>query len=202
MAMKQRQPPVQAGDLPRRGETLSVKKSSPAAAIAADWRYKMANGITELLDELYNMVSDAWGLPLGAEKCVIERNKALDLLDEIKEQLPTELAEAQRLVSARSEFIANAKKEADSMRKAAEEHARRMVDEQTIIKAAKMRSNEIINAAEKRGLALRKAANEYADDAMRRTESAISEALEEVRQSRVKFRSAASADAAGISVEE
>ena len=44
----------------------------------------MANGITELLDELYNMVSDAWGLPLGAEKCVIERNKALDLLDEIK----------------------------------------------------------------------------------------------------------------------
>ena len=162
----------------------------------------MANGITELLDELYNMVSDAWGLPLGAEKCVIERNKALDLLDEIKEQLPTELAEAQRLVSARSEFIANAKKEADSMRKAAEEHARRMVDEQTIIKAAKMRSNEIINAAEKRGLALRKAANEYADDAMRRTESAISEALEEVRQSRVKFRSAASADAAGISVED
>ncbi len=162
----------------------------------------MANGITELLDELYNMVSDAWGLPLGAEKCVIERNKALDLLDEIRAQFPTELAEAQRLVSARSEFIANAKKEADSMRKAAEEHARRMVDEQTIVKAAKMRSNEIINAAEKRSLALKKAANEYADDAMRRTESAISEALEEVRQSRVRFRSAASADAAGTAAEE
>ena len=162
----------------------------------------MANGITELLDELYNMVSDAWSLPLGAEKCVIERNKALDLLDEIRAQFPTELAEAQRLVSARSEFIANAKKEADSMRKAAEEHARRMVDEQTIVKAAKMRSNEIINAAEKRSLALKKAANEYADDAMRRTESAISEALEEVRQSRVRFRSAASADAAGTAAEE
>ena len=162
----------------------------------------MANGITELLDELYNMVSDAWGLPLGAEKCVIERNKALDLLDEIRTQFPTELAEAQRLVNARSEFIANAKKEADSMRKAAEEHARRMVDEQTIVKAAKMRSNEIINAAEKRGLALRKAANEYADDAMRRTESAISEALDEVRQSRIRFRSAASADAAGTAAEE
>ena len=73
----------------------------------------MANGITELIDELYNMVSDAWGLPLGAEKCVIERDKALDLLEEIKAQLPAEVAEAKRLVSARSEFIANAKKEKD-----------------------------------------------------------------------------------------
>ena len=159
----------------------------------------MANGVTELLDELYNMVSDAWGLPLGAEKCVIERNKALDLLDEIKAQLPTEMAEAQRLVNARAEFIANAKKEADNMRRAAEEHAKRMVEEQTIVKAAKLRSNEILTAAEKRALSLRKAANEYADDAMRRTEGAISEALEEVRQSRVKFRAAASADAASMS---
>ena len=67
----------------------------------------MANGITELIDELYNMISDAWGLPLGAEKCVIEREKALDLIDEIKAQLPAEVAEAKRLVNARSEFIAN-----------------------------------------------------------------------------------------------
>lgn len=157
----------------------------------------MANGITELIDELYNMISDAWGLPLGAEKCVIERNNALDLLDEIKENLPTEIAEAQRLVSARAEFIANAKKEADNMRRAAEEHAKRMVEEQTIVKASKLRSNEIISAAESRSAALKKAANDYADDAMRRTESAISEALEEVRQSRVKFRAAAAENAAG-----
>jgi len=154
----------------------------------------MANGITELIDELYNMVSDAWGLPLGAEKCVIERDRALDLLEEIKAQLPAEVAEAKRLVNARSEFITNAKKEAENMRKAAEEHAKRMVEEQTIVKASKLRAAEIIEAAQKRTNSLRKAANDYADDAMRRTESAISEALEEVRKSRAKFRAAASAE--------
>jgi hypothetical protein len=77
----------------------------------------MASGVGELIEMLYNMVSDAWGLPLGAEKCVIERDKVLDLLDEIKAQLPTELAEAKRLVNARAEFIANAKKEADTIKK-------------------------------------------------------------------------------------
>ena len=149
----------------------------------------MASGVNELIEMLYNMVSDAWGLPLGAEKCVIERDKVLDLLDEIKAQLPTELAEAKRLVNARTEFIANAKKEADTIKKAAEEHARRLVEEQAIIRTAKAKGNEIITVAETKSVELKKAANEYADDALRRTESAIAEALDEVRQSRIRFRS-------------
>jgi hypothetical protein len=38
---------------------------------------------------------------------------------------------------------------------------------------------------------IRRVANEYADDALRRTEEAISAALDEVRQSRSRFHSAA-----------
>ena len=43
----------------------------------------MASGIEEILTTLYEMVQDAWSLPLGADKCVLERDKVLDLLDEI-----------------------------------------------------------------------------------------------------------------------
>jgi len=150
----------------------------------------MANGVNELIDMLYSMIADAWGIPFGSEKCVIERDKALDLLDEIKAQLPSELAEAKRLITARAEFIANAKKEADSIKMTAEEHAKRLVDDQTIVKAAKAKGNEIIAQAESKSAELRRAANDYADDALRRTEGAISEALDEVRKSRLKFRSA------------
>lgn len=150
----------------------------------------MGNGVQELLDMLYSMISEAWGLPLGAEKCVIERDKVLDLLDEIKAQFPTELAEAKRLVAARNEFIANAKKEADSIRKVAEERARQLVDEQEIVKNARIKSNSMLAEAEAKSSELRKVANSYADDALHRTEEAINEALEEVRQSRSRFRSA------------
>ena len=31
------------------------------------------NDIIELLDILYGMVTEAWGVPLGADKCIIER---------------------------------------------------------------------------------------------------------------------------------
>ena len=149
----------------------------------------MGNSVQELLEMLYTMVSEAWGLPLGAEKCVIERDKVLDIIDEIKAQFPQELAEAKRLVAARDEFISSAKREAETMRKSAEERARYMINEQEIVKNAKIRSTEIINAAESRSAELKRVANEYAEDTLRRTEEAISEALNEVKQSRAKFRS-------------
>lgn len=151
----------------------------------------MGNSVQELLEMLYTMVSEAWGLPLGAEKCVIERDKVLDIIDEIKAQFPQELAEAKRLVAARDEFISSAKREADSMRKSAEERAKMMVNEQEIVKNAKIQSTEIINSAESRASELKRVANEYAEDTLRRTEEAIAEALNEVKQSRSRFRSVA-----------
>lgn len=149
----------------------------------------MGNSVQELLEMLYTMVTEAWGLPLGAEKCVIERDKVLDIIDEIKAQFPQELAEAKRLVSARDEFISSAKREAEAMRKSAEERARYMVNEQEIVKNAKIKSNEIISAAESKSAELKRVANEYAEDTLKRTEEAITEALEEVKQSRSRFRS-------------
>ena len=153
----------------------------------------MENGVLELVEMLYTMVTEAWGVPLGNEKCIVERDAVLNILDEIKAQMPMELAEAKRLVSAKDEFISNAKREAESIRRVAEEQARRMVEEQEVVRVAKARSNELVTNAESKSRELRRAANEYVDDALRRTEEAVSAALEEVRQSRMRFRSAAGA---------
>ncbi len=150
----------------------------------------MENDVLELVEMLYTMVTEAWGVPLGNEKCIVERDKVLNLLDEIKAQLPAEVAEARRLVNARNEFIGNAKREAEAIRKAAEDRARELVEEQEIVVAAKTRSNEVLSQAESRTRELYRVANEYVDDALRRTEEAINSALSEVRQSRTNFRAA------------
>ena len=151
----------------------------------------MESNVQELVEMLYSMISEAWGLPLGNEKCVIERDKVLDLLDEIKAQLPVEIAEARRLMDARTEFIANAKREADAIKKAAEDRARGLVDEQEVLRTAKAKSSSVLSDAETKSTELRRAANEYVDDAMKRTEEALNLALEEIRGSRARFRNAA-----------
>jgi len=151
----------------------------------------MATAIEELLDMLFEMIDEAKNMPLSSEKCIIERDKALDLLDDIKAQFPVELAEAKKLLNARADYIASAKREAELIRKQAEEQARQIVAEDGLVAQAKQKSNEMVQLAEERSRELRRAANDYCEDALRRTEEAVAEAYDEIKRSRTKFRAAA-----------
>ena len=147
-------------------------------------------GILELIEMLYNMVSEAWGVPLGNDKCLVDREKALDLIEEIKARLPAEMAEAKRLVNARNEFIGNAKREAESVRKMAEESSRKLVEEQEIVRQAQLRAEEILTEADTKARELRRVASAYVDEALRGAETTVSSALETVRQARGRFKDA------------
>lgn len=147
----------------------------------------MANGIEEVISTLYDMVQDAWSLPLGAEKCVVERDKVLDLLDEISNQLPGELKQAKTIVESRNEVITNAKKEAENITKQAEQRVRQMISKENVYLEAQKEANEMIRQAQAKIKELRQVTNDYVDDAMKRTEDAISEALGRIRDSRGKF---------------
>jgi ATP-dependent Clp protease ATP-binding subunit ClpA len=151
---------------------------------------------------LFQMIDEAKGVLMSPDKCTIERDKALDLLDEIRAQFPMELAEAKKLQAARSEYIASAKREADLIRQQAEEQAKQMVAEDKLLTQARERSNQMMKLAEDQSRELRRAANEYCEDALRRTEEAVAEAYDEIKKSRARFRavagnSGAAAPAAG-----
>ena len=148
------------------------------------------NDVIELLDILYSMVNEAWGVPLGNDKCIIEREKAIDIINDIKSCLPNSIAESKRLVSARDEFISNAKREAEALRKNAEEKARAMVEEQEIVRQAKARSAEMISSAEAKSREVRRATSAYVEDIMRRTEDSVGAALKTLRSSHDALRNA------------
>jgi Skp family chaperone for outer membrane proteins len=122
---------------------------------------------------------------------VVDRSQVLDLLDDIRAQFPVELAEAQKLLSARAEYIASARREAELIRQQAEEKAKQLIAEDQILSIAKQRGNEMLRQAEDRSRELRKAANDYCEDIMRRTEEAMAEAYDEIKKSRARFRAAA-----------
>ncbi len=148
----------------------------------------MENGVQDLIEMLITMITDAWGVPLGTEKCVIDRDKALDLLEEIKTRLPKEIEESKRMVASRNEYVGNAKREAESMIEVAKKRVEQMVDHEQIVREARLRANNIIGSAESKSNELRRIANDYADDTLRRTEEAITEAQNEIRQVRTRFR--------------
>ena len=146
--------------------------------------------VQRLLDMLYGMVDEAKGAAFSSDKCVINRDDALDLLDEIKGKLPLELKKAQELLHAREEFINAAKKEAERILHQAETDAKNIVSDSETLQVARQKSAEIIRRAEERSKELYAAANTYTEDALRRTEEAIQMTLTEVQESRTRFRTA------------
>ena len=143
--------------------------------------------IDELINSLYEMVEDAWTMPLGADRCVLEREKVLDVLDEIRANLPSDLKLAREIVAKRNDILESGKKEAENMRKQAEEFARQRVSEHEVTQEARKKAAEMIASAEQRAREVMRVAGEYCDDAMKRTEDALSQTLSEMKQSRVQF---------------
>jgi len=144
--------------------------------------------IDEIISALYDLVQDARSLPLGADKCIVERDKVLDMLDEIIAQLPGELKQARTIVESRNELIGQARREAETLIRQAQEKAAALVKEEAIYQEAKNQCQIMLQETQTRMSDLRKASTEYMDDALRRTEEAIALSLDDVRDTRAKFK--------------
>ena len=144
--------------------------------------------IEDIISALYDMVQDARALPLGADKCIVERDKVLDMLDEVIAHLPVELKQARTIVESRNELIGQARREAEALIRQAQEKADKLVEEEAIYQEAKRQCQEMVLQTQNRMAELRKVSNDYMDDALRRTEEAIAMSLEDVRDTRIKFK--------------
>ena len=145
------------------------------------------NNIEELISALYDTVQNARTMPLAADKCIVERDAVLDMLDEISAQLPGELKQSRTIVESRNELINQARHEAEGIIRQAQEKAKQLVTQEAIYAEAKRQCEEMVRQTQARVKELRRVSIEYMDDALRRTEEAIAQSLSEVRDTRVKF---------------
>ena len=153
----------------------------------------MANDVNRLIDMICERIEDAKAPAFKPNLATIDRDEILDLLEELRGALPIELQKAQELLSAREKFVEDAKRDVDRMRQQAEMEVRNMVSDSEVIYAAKEKARQIVARAEERSRQLCQVANDYAEDALARTEEAVQAALDEVKESRVRFRSASKA---------
>ena len=144
----------------------------------------MANDVNRLIDMLYERIEDAKSPALKPNMSMVDRDELLDLLDELRAQL---------LLSARDKFVEDAKRDVDRMMRQAELDAKTKVSDSEVLYAAKEKARQMVARAEERCRQLYQVTNEYAEDALARTEEAVQMALDEVKQQRVRFRSASAA---------
>ena len=142
----------------------------------------------DIIGALYDMIQDARSVPLNADKCMVERDKVLDMLDEIITQLPSELKQSRTIVESRNELIGQARSEAANIINQAKEEVKALVDHEAIYVEARRRSEELVKQTQAKIEAIKKAGNDYMDSNLLQTEEVMAKALAEVRQTRAKFQ--------------
>jgi len=136
--------------------------------------------LTELMDQLENAISDAYYVPLTS-KAVIDQNLCLDLIDKIRAALPVELAEAQRVLSAKERILAQAETEAEELRQLGRQQLEQAAAESEAVALAKARAKEIVEEGERQAREMAAAAVEYSSSVYGRLEEDLNALLEELR---------------------
>lgn len=136
--------------------------------------------LTELLDELEDVISDAYYIPLTS-KAVVDQSLCLDLIDRIRSALPAELAEAQRIKNARERILAQAEAEAEDLRNLGRQQLEQAAAESEAVALARVQAEEIVQDGERRAREMAAAAIEYSMSIYQRLEEDLSALLEDLR---------------------
>ncbi len=137
--------------------------------------------IEEILDEMENQVMDAAHIPL-TNKRLLDEDDFIRFLDEIRESLPKEMIEANRIIAERQRILDAAQKEAQNIVEQAKNYIVKLTNENIITKQAQEQANEIVAQAQKSYRDLQLEAVKYAEDVFRHLETNLNNALTVVRQ--------------------
>ena len=144
--------------------------------------------INELLDTIEDALEEGANVPLSGGKKIVNAEQIRDYLDEIRENLPGELRQAQQIVNDRAQIVDMANAQAQAIVKKAEERARILVSDAEIVKAAQQRAGEITSAAQSEARTLRQTVTDYCDNMLKNTEETMAENAAQVKKVRANLR--------------
>ncbi len=143
--------------------------------------------IEELLEQFDEALDS--GMKMPGKRVVVNAENLRAVIDDIRLNIPSEIKQARGIVADRSDIITNAKREADSIIRGAEERAKAMVSQEEITKLAQEKAAEIIANAQAKSRDMRKAAQDFVDDIMKRADEGLTANLSEVRKTRAALKS-------------
>ncbi len=144
----------------------------------------MNNNIDSILMVMEEMLDSAWSVPMSRGKSMVDVDKFRELIDDIRLHLPTEISKAQEIVADRTIILEDAKKDAEMVIRAAEERAKKLTDQNEIVKQAQAKANELVSNAQLQSRELKKVTSDYVDAMLHSSEEQLSKTLNELRSKR------------------
>jgi cell division septum initiation protein DivIVA len=137
--------------------------------------------VLTLLDQLQEVVETSPRLPLS-DRVVISSDVLLDLVDAIRNTLPHDVIEAERVLQERQRLVEEARDEADHLLESAREQSKFMLQEHHIVKAAEMKADRLLNQAQREADEIMESADEYIQQLFSRFEDEAVRLAAEIRK--------------------
>jgi len=133
--------------------------------------------LVDRLEELFNESRPIW----LTHSVIVDEDRMLDLIDQMRVAIPEEIKKAQQVVSQRDRILAQAKEEANRTIALAREKAEKRLEDNEIIQSANLRADQIIEQAHKEAAATQREADRYILESLTNLEVTMDRLLSQVR---------------------
>ncbi|MFN2587175.1 MAG: hypothetical protein ABR613_03505 [Actinomycetota bacterium] len=143
--------------------------------------------LIERIDEMQVLIEEAKSVPLSSS-AVINRDELLEMLAQMKDEVPDEVRQARWMTRDRDELLSRARKEAERIVAEAREQRDRLLSRTEIVHAAEREAERIVDEAKERGVKLRVEAEDYIDQKLAAFEILLNKTLATVAKGREQLR--------------
>jgi cell division septum initiation protein DivIVA len=143
--------------------------------------------LIERIEELQVLVEEAKAVPLSSS-AVINREEFLELLAQLKQEVPEEIRQARWMSRDRDELLGRARKEAERIIAEAREQRDRLLSRTEIVHAAEREAERITDDAKERAAKMRLEAEDYIDQKLAGFEILLNKTVATVERGRAQLQ--------------
>jgi len=143
--------------------------------------------VHDKLDELIELVEGARSMPLSTS-CWVDRPEVLDLLDQIRELLPRDLSQADRVLAERDLIVEEGRRAAEHLVEEARVEQARLVSDHEVYERALSEADAVRGEAADEAARMRHEVDDYVDAKLANFEYALDKTIRAVQNGRDKIR--------------
>ncbi|MCS6836082.1 MAG: ATPase [Anaerolineae bacterium] len=136
--------------------------------------------IQHLVDRLEDLI-DAGRHIFGTKYTIVDEERALELIDQMRISIPEEIEKAARVIAQRDRILAEAHEEAARIIQQQRERASALIDEHAVVQAAQARADAVREQARQEAARIMSEADQYVLQMLTKLEQQLVRDLSEVR---------------------
>lgn len=138
--------------------------------------------VFDVLDEMDDLLDNAKVFPLAAHKIVIDGDRFRELVNDIRLNMPKEMKRAQTIDYDCDRIMKEAQSNAEKIIRGAEERAKALVAENSIVEEAKKRAHEILAKTKTKCEDTKDATAAYVLQSLTSTETKLNELMQDLKR--------------------